>query len=184
MISHLKEEDIEKVVLISDKLVGENFHTYESFKKYLSDPHKIVSVYKVDNEIVGFAKGKVIDKTILKEKLFKTDTNIEEELTGSGNLGFVETICVSEEFRGKRIGKELADELIESFKKTEHINAIYTTVWKTGETENAKKLVKNLGFKYITEITEYWYKDSIDKNYICPKCGNPPCKCSMVFYKL
>ena len=54
----------------------------------------------------------------------------------------------------------------------------------TGGVANARRIVENIGFKMITEIEDYWYKDSIVKDYICPSCGKPPCKCSMIFYRL
>jgi len=184
MIEYLKEEDIEQVLKISDKFIGENFQTYDSLKNYLLDSQKVIEVYRVNDEIIGFVKGKVIKKSKLKNKLLKTDTSIDLELKDEGNMGLVETICVKEEYRGTQVAKELADELIHSLNKLEHIDVLYTALWKKGEKANAKRLFENLGFKYVTEIPDYWYNDSIEKNYTCPKCGKPPCKCSMIFYKL
>jgi len=184
MIDNLKEEDIDDVLLISDLCVGEHFQTYDSIKDYLSDDKKILKVYKIDDEIIGFAKGEVIEKSTFKKHLLKSNLSIDNKLAGEDNMGLAETICVKEEFRGRKIARELADDLIQSLKNIENIDSIYTTVWKTSEGANAKRLIENIGFEYITEIADYWYDDSIEKNYKCPKCGNPPCKCSTVFYKL
>lgn len=184
MINDLIEEDIEEVLLMSDKLVGENFQTYNSIKTFLSDSKKILKVYKVRGKIIGFAKGEILEKAQFKKSLLKTNATIEDKLDGLGSVGFAETICVKEEYRGKHIAHKLADELIHSFREINNIDAICTTVWKTKEGANAKNLVERIGFKYVTEIEEYWYNDSLALNYKCPKCGKPPCKCSMVFYKL
>ncbi|MCX6270744.1 MAG: GNAT family N-acetyltransferase [Bacteroidetes bacterium] len=184
MIRDVKAEDIEHVCSLSDQFVGKNFQTYDSIKNYIADPKKILKVYKVNDEIIGFVKGKILKKSEFKKNLLKTDTHIEKELAGEGYMGFAETICVKKEYRGTRIASELANELIQSLKNLETIDVICTTVWKTSEGANAKKLVENIGFTYITEISDFWHRDSIDKNYICPKCGQPPCRCSMIFYRL
>ncbi len=184
MISDLKEEDIEQVILISDKMVGESFQTPDSIKKYITDKHKILKVYKFNGEIIGFVKGKIIGKSTFKDTLLKTNSVIKTVLMGEGNMGLAETICVKNKFRGTGIAQELADDLIGSLKQVEPIDIICSTLWKAGGVANARRIVENIGFKMITEIEDYWYKDSIVKDYICPSCGKPPCKCSMIFYRL
>jgi len=184
MIENLKEEDIEQVLIISDKFIGEKFQTYDSLKNYLQDSHKIIKVFRENDEIIGFIKGEIIEKSELRKSLLKSNPCIDDELSEEGHMGYAETICIKEEFRGTSVAQKLTDELISSLIKIENIDIIYTTLWKMGERANAKKLVERTGFKYITEIPEYWYSDSLEKNYFCPNCGKPPCKCSMMFYKL
>ncbi|HNW97174.1 MAG TPA: GNAT family N-acetyltransferase [Bacteroidales bacterium] len=184
MITELKEEEIALVLQMSDKFVGKNFQTYESIKDYILNPQKVIRIYKINNEIVGFVKGEILKKSEFKKSLLKVDKPFEKKVTDDGYMGYAETICVKEEYRHTHIAHDMADELIRVMKKIENIDVICTTVWKSGDIANAKNLVETIGFKLITEIKNYWYNDSIKKKYMCPHCGNPPCKCSMLFYKM
>jgi len=184
MIFDLREEDIEQVLRISDKFVGESFQTNETMRNYILDTQKVLKVYRINDEIIGFVKGEVLEKSEFRNSLLKTNDSIDEQLQGEGNVGIAETICVKEEYRGTGVAKELAVELIHSLKEIENTDLICSTVWKSVDGANAKNLVEKIGFENIAEIPAYWYDDSIEKNYICPKCGKPPCKCSMIFYKL
>jgi len=44
-------------------------------------------------------------------------------------------------------------------------------------------LLKN-NFKQLKTIPNYWFNDSKNKQYNCPECGKPPCKCAGVVFEL
>lgn len=184
MITDLAEDDIGQVLLIADKCLGNNFLKYETVVDYIRDPRKIIKVHRTSNEIVGYVKGKAVENSELKRYLLKTDSLMEEELSGNGFAGLFESLCINQNHQRKSIGMSLALELVKSFRTMNDIGRIYTTVWKSKYEANSKKLVEKIGFKQITEIPGYWFEDSAEKQYLCPDCGHPPCKCSMLFYVL
>ncbi|MEI7597299.1 MAG: N-acetyltransferase [Bacteroidota bacterium] len=184
MITDFEKTEIKDIIHISDRFIGENFQTFHSVENYLKNKKNILKVYRVNNKIVGFIKGKVIKSNLLQDTLLKTNQIIIDDLSCNEYVGYFETICVKETFRRKKIATDLLLDLIASLKKIEPINIVYSTVWKTSDGTNAKKLVENIDFKIVSEIPDYWHDDSIAKNYKCPKCNLPPCKCSMLFYKL
>ena len=62
------------------------------------------------------------------------------------------------------------------------IGYIISTAWKRAGKINIGNILLRSGYNVMTEIPDYWYKDSVEKGYLCPQCGNP-CHCSCVIFE-
>ena len=62
------------------------------------------------------------------------------------------------------------------------INSISGFAWKNKKGVNMERIFEKNGFSKIKTIEKYWSEESIENNYCCPECGNPPCNCSSIIY--
>ena len=56
------------------------------------------------------------------------------------------------------------------------VEMVLSVVWQQ-DNNNITKLLKEEGFELLKPIKDYWHKDSLEKGYVCPACGGPPCGC-------
>ena len=88
---------------------------------------------------------------------------------------------MSENFHDNGIAGALAAEAHKRFENL-GIGYIISTAWKRAGKINIGNILLRSGYNVMTEIPDYWYKDSVEKGYLCPQCGNP-CHCSCVIFE-
>ena len=57
-----------------------------------------------------------------------------------------------------------------------------SVAWAPGKIVRSEKLFRDFGLSPTQEIDNYWYDDSLRRNYVCAACGEPPCTCTAVLY--
>jgi ribosomal protein S18 acetylase RimI-like enzyme len=92
-------------------------------------------------------------------------------------IGFIKSIAVDPNYRNQGIGKQLLKAcLLEISAKS---NAVFSVCWldKNGNSIFGEMLRKQ-GFIKTETFSDYWYSDSLKKQYSCALCGPPPCRCA------
>jgi len=74
--------------------------------------------------------------------------------------------------------------ILESDEIHKPIMVVASTAWKQKESGviNVDGILKQSGLQAHKTIENFWASDSMEKNYTCPSCGSPPCRCSVVLY--
>ncbi len=166
-------EDLHLIISISNDELGQGY--FEDISKIIADnySHILVADYN-EKEIVGFIY------------FYTWATQFEGNSVQSGfkqQGAVLKTMAVSAKYQNKGYGSQLLKHAIDSIKNQE-IKNITGVAWKNpkGQTNVEHPLLK-LGFKKEREIENFWYKDSVEKEFDCPICGNP-CLCTAEIYQL
>jgi N-acetylglutamate synthase-like GNAT family acetyltransferase len=124
----------------------------------------------LETEVVGFFVFKVIEERAADYLNTDSSTKILE----------VKSIAVYPAFQGQGIGSIIFSE-VPNIAKEVGVQNCYCVAWKRKDKVAMHNIHINAGFTVLHEIENYWKKDSIEKDYDCPECGNP-CSCSAVIY--
>jgi ribosomal protein S18 acetylase RimI-like enzyme len=98
-------------------------------------------------------------------------------------IAVIKTIAIHPNFQRKGYGTKLLQHIIHKIEIQKNACSIYYPAWKESACDGFCKLLINKGFKEVKEYKNYWSADSVQNNYSCVKCGNPPCNCTMVLFK-
>jgi|GEM_PF-841062 len=179
-IRPLKDDDINEILIIADKLFGYNYLTKPEVQSYINDNDKISIVSGNDVEITGFqlmqiGKPENIIATMLSEQEWFRKLFSKHQL-----IGVLKTIAVKEECHNQGVGTLLTKKSLEILKKK--TDFIISVCWDNNGENSITKILEKFNMKLIRQIDEYWKDDSIKKNYSCKICGAPPCRCNALIY--
>ena len=181
MIGSITENDIPAVLTIADHELGKDYLTSDLLHDYASAQEKYVfEIAKSGNDIIGFCVSIVTSKDELKEYI-KTKKPIKE-FEFSKKIGLIKTVAVKHSFKGKGVGSKLVSNSLIQLQNKHGIRSFCSIGWKNNNKINIEGVLKRLGFTILKEIPEYWASDSIEKEYTCIVCGDPPCKCPAVIF--
>lgn len=98
-------------------------------------------------------------------------------------VGSFSTLCVTEALQGKGIGQKLSQMRLEWLRER-GCGVILGISWVSGLAHTSDRLFEKFGFRYVKKVENFFYKSSIDAPFVCPGCGDPPCTCSAILYRL
>lgn len=179
----LKEKHIPSVLEISDNELGKDYLSYSDIEKVLNDKNYIckIAIDKDTNKVIAFGLCLIVSPDEVKKIIDWPDNKISRALKHSNEIGVLKTISVLKDFQGKGIGKLVTERCYNELIDRE-VNSICSIAWKNGNITNIGGILLDLGFNEYASINDYWKDDSINKNYNCPVCGKPPCRCIGVIY--
>lgn len=183
-IVDLETKYIPEIIRIGDQQIGEQFLESEILENCIHKKDKFIGKVAIDltrNKIAGFIVSFVIEKEELSNIYKKGVEQIPRSLTYANEYGVLKSVAVNEEYKGQSIGTRLVSVTLEEFKKL-NITTVFSSAWKSEKGTNMKGIFDSLDFKEVYEIKDYWKEDSLEKQYKCPVCGNPPCRCSAIIY--
>ncbi|QWU16717.1 GNAT family N-acetyltransferase [Paenibacillus sophorae] len=100
--------------------------------------------------------------------------HIVERRSNGRPVAYIPILAVDESFRGQGIGFSLVKEALQTVSRP-----VLSIGWVKPDTGwMAKAIFDRLGFERIAIIDEFWYADSVIKQYGCPYCGKTWCKCT------
>ena len=168
--SHYKE----KIITLSNELIGFNYLTRGKLSIIRSDPGYILYTVHVKGIFAGFSLVKICKSEELINELFIDEFFLKRIFPDKKKIAIVRISALCKEFQGLGIWKKIEEYRFNSLKgKAESIIRIY---WDK-ERALIKKNTDSYNYTILKEIPFYWSKDSIDKQYECQICGKPPCKC-------
>lgn len=132
-------------------------------------------------QIIGFSVGAIFDQEELDSYLNTSRDNLPLALQTAKKIGVLRTIAVDKQFQGRGVGTKLAEKRIQRFQK-EGVTAFCAVGWEEDGNVNISGLMDYFGFKKELRIEDYWKEDSIENDYRCKSCGEPPCTCSAVIF--
>lgn len=170
VIKKLEKTAIPSLLKIADQCFGNGFFTIEQTELLVQKQTPLFVLLK-NKILIGFVFAHS-DSTPFSAYLDRQKKQI----------GILQSIAVLPSLQNKGMGKLLLNHILEYFKLKNYQSVIYPA-WKENNPHFIKHL-KKIGFKKIKEIKNYWKKDSLEKNYTCKRCGNPPCLCTLSIYLL
>jgi GNAT superfamily N-acetyltransferase len=118
-------------------------------------------------------RGLCLVATISKEIIGMIDIRFRP------NAMFLSVFIVDDSYQRNGIGSSLYSKALRLLSKTK----LSATCWKESPNPGIVPFLKKKGWKVVSVMKKYWYKDSLDKKYQCIRCGNP-CLCSAVTMNL
>lgn len=97
-----------------------------------------------------------------------------------GDLFYFDVILIKEEFRNKKIGTFLLENLIIELKNNNCKNIITTAEYNKQGILLLEPLLTKLGFNKIIDINGFW--GSMYPNVYCDECNSLPCKCKAAIF--
>lgn len=126
-----------------------------------------------------------IKETINDYDVFKIvlkDTEYAGHLYGKfiGDLFYFDVILIKEEFRNKKIGTFLLENLIVDLKNKNCKNIVTTAEYNSCGDILLEPLLLKFDFKKIIDINGFW--GSIYSGVYCKECCSLPCKCRAAIF--
>lgn len=172
-IRPLHKNDLPAVKEFTDKTIGLNYFSLPELEdchtKSLSNNLMCSFVLENADGIQGFRlayppgtwnKGK---GSKLRPDLWKVPAE---------NVGYFQSLFLSEHAQGQGWGPKLSAAAIENFKKL-NTKAIVTHAWKESPNNSSIRYLTKFGFQSIATHNEYW----VDVDYECVRDGKP-CRCT------
>jgi GNAT superfamily N-acetyltransferase len=98
-------------------------------------------------------------------------------------VGSFSTLCVSEKYQGKGIGQLISHKRLELLKES-GCEVVLGISWVSSMAHTSNRVFEKMGFKAVKKIDDFFYKSSLENPFICPACGEPPCTCPGILYRL
>jgi hypothetical protein len=175
-----EEKYIDDVVELSDKNLGKNFKTKEQYLDIHHNFTESIDIIVVDGKAVGMNVVKTIHINFLSSHLLNGYDQIFDLFPNNSFIHFHIASAIEEEYNRVGIRTKLFDF---SENHLKDISPYWLSVaWAPGKIVRSDKLFRAFGLTPTLEIENYWFYDSLKRNYICAACGNPPCTCMAILY--
>lgn len=138
----------------------------------------VVGVFQ-DSRLISVGVAQIITSF---EFYLPFDSNIVQDLQNK-RVGSFSTLCVHENFQAKGIGQKVSKLRMEWIKK-QHCEVVLGISWVSGKTNTSDRVFEKVGFKAVSRVENFFVDGSFKKAFICPTCGEPPCKCAAILYRL
>ena len=180
-ILSLKSNHIPSIIDIANIELGYNYITNQQLYSIIDNTNSwVCKVAIVHSKVIGFVLCKKNEQSEFNS-IIENYNDIIVNKTNNLQFGLIKTIVVEAGYKGQGIGTQLVTQCISLLKK-QNVYSFYTLSWKSEKKDNSEKLFLKLGFTKLLEVPNYWKQDSLQNNYRCINCGNPPCTCSAILF--
>jgi predicted N-acetyltransferase YhbS len=177
----LTPQHLPAVKSLLDQQFGKDYLPMEELHIFSNPPHFGLVAVEKDN-IIGVSLVKIGSVATLAEELLLEKNWFKTYLGEDKTIALRKHLAVDSYYQGKGVGKRLVTNGIEQLRPM--VDYIISIVWKENAERSLGKLLQKVGAAPIQTISNYWKKDSLDKQYDCPICGQPPCECSTIIYSI
>ena len=162
---------LDQLIMMGDSAFGKGYLTSSDF---IRSRGFIIGAF-IDDELVGFIFNYFVDIEDSDQYYFV------EQFIPSMPILYVKSIVVSPEFQRRGIARLLLDESIR-FSDSRGVNFYYGYAWLVNGDAPFGSVFISCGFRALMVKDRLWYNDSLNKQYHCTICGDPPCCCSAVLF--
>ncbi len=172
-----KNETLKNGVDLLNQLQGEGLFAPNYLELGVQDPHSYI-VGAFDNQrLIGVAVAQVLDNldyyTLLNEDFVKNHRHKK--------VGSLSTMSVHEDYQGQGIGQKLAKLRME-WLKDQGCQMTIGVSWVSGKKHTSDRVFLKMGFQEIGRHPTFYAQASLEKHFICPTCGEPPCLCPAILF--
>jgi len=174
-ISPIETSDFKSITIISDLCFGANYLTISKLKKLLKKNGAFNKI-EINNKIIGFCLAQIMQPN---------EKNLDFEVADSqtDKIAVIKTMAIHPNFQRKGFGTLMLKHAVKQIHSITNLSSIYYASWIESKSEGFCKSVKDEGFSEFKLYKNFWLNDSLQNNYTCIVCGNPPCNCSMRLYR-
>ncbi len=179
-IIELRKKDIKSVLQIADMEFGKGYFD----KNTLLNPNVFTHVVLLNNnDVIGFACGIVQNIKNIKTLFTNYPPFVVNLILKYKNIGITKSLAIRNSLKHNHIGTALFAKRHVTF-KNKGAEIIIMPGWqKPNGITSIDGIARRFGFTNMGVVKNFFYKDSLQRNYKCPVCGNPPCKCNVIVYK-
>ena len=176
----MHEGDFDKVLEISSQQLGPDYLKKADLLKYLSTPETHLQVVLNENQILGYSIIYLVKIKKLTEFGLGSCLQYLNEFGLDNIVQLRKSTAIDAEYVKKGIGKKFINYTMNLFANQSEL--ILSINWKKGDEIPMKNISSSLNMKVLCEIENFWKKESLENEFRCPECGNPPCTCKAVIY--
>ncbi len=169
-------EELNQALQLLNYRLGEGFYSYEMVESYNKEPSKILLMAFGDKELCGVFTGEIVSK----ESKNGVAQLIKSKSDSDLDIGILQSLAIAEDAENRGVGTLLIKKAVSVFKQRGVVK-MGGHVWSLSDNRMAQILLA-LGFRKMAFLPNYWSKSSLERNFQCPKCGQPPCKCTAIVY--
>ncbi|MEO7678171.1 MAG: GNAT family N-acetyltransferase, partial [Verrucomicrobiota bacterium] len=144
-----------------------------------SDPDQLLVLALLDGEIIGVASARRLPPD--GSAFYAPFGNEAVELFRQHRVGSLNCASVQETWQGRGIGSELGRRRMAWLEET-GCDALVGISWESGLAHTSDRVFLRLGFKPISRVTDFYVGMSLERKFICPVCGPPPCRCAATLF--
>lgn len=174
-IKSVDRSHFETITAICDNTLGKNYVDHSFLSTHRNTKYMLGAF--LNKELIGIAINEIATVNDYKNSFLLCESvkfnNFIKHKTTIGKIGIV---AIKKEYQTKGIGSLLFSSAATLLQNS--TDALFTIHWLNEAYAVNPKYIVNNGFSPLTQIENYWTKDSLGKKYNCPICGTPPCKCS------
>lgn len=179
-ITPINLSDIYSIIEISDKQLGKDYLTKKDLQDYIDHPSYLNIKTTIENKITGFSIAQICSVVELKNMLLEEKKWLTDQFKDHEPVFYRKITCVDPRYEEMGIAHKLVEHSLKRIQSK--VKSILSVCWKKNGVVPFGKILENFDFHILKEIPNYWKKDSLNKQYKCEICGDPPCRCSAVIY--
>jgi GNAT superfamily N-acetyltransferase len=160
--------------------LGARYVTREELTEFVEHDDKLgfVALTK-DGRVVGAATSHIHDDassvlTLLPEDASDRVARLLPNLRFN-RTGLLRSIAVSSKARGNGVGTNLVRASVEALWQR-GATSILSIGWTDADGCHIQGPLESVGFTAHGDLPDFWKRDSVEKDYQCPTCGQP-CEC-------
>jgi hypothetical protein len=181
-VRRITRDDIDDLVAISLKELGEDYLDESDFIEALDNPDVLCNMVQVDGVNAGFAICKIFGPSDEPRMLGLPEGEDRDMVLECSRIGIIDSVAILDSMKGRGAGTRMCqvcyDDLVGM-----GCEMVCAMAWKsyTGRT-NIAGILSGLGLEEHVSIQGYW-NTQVDspEGHHCPECG-APCRCYGVFW--
>ena len=179
-ITSFQEQFKDELLAISDQQFGKSFLDENAINYYTSNKYCKVIIATDENHLAGFS---ILEFCTFEEAM----SSLNIKLTWfHESINLNDIVCIRRHMAVHPgiLNSGVGTKLLEEGQKMAHgkAKAVLSIAWENTNTTPMKKLLEKFSFQKISELNNYWFNESLERNYSCGLCGSPPCTCSAIVY--
>ncbi len=164
------------VIEISNRCFGDGYIDEKKLNSNI-DINRHNFVIKLNNEVIGFCTSKILSQNNIPND-FAPFLKPENYPCGTINV-----IAIHPTLQQKGYGSIIFNYVL-SYLSDLNCKTVIYPAWTENDRQYFLRKIERIGFAPLYFFTDFWKKDSIDRNFKCINCGSPPCTCSLRLYIL
>jgi GNAT superfamily N-acetyltransferase len=158
---------------------GKNIVAADYFAKAISNPAQFLVLALLKGELIGVASARQLSSDGFA--YYAPFGKEAVELFQRHRIGSMDSASVLEQWQGQGIGRELGHRRV-AWLETIGCDAIIGISWESGLAHTSDRVFLRLGFERLARVSDFYVGISLERGFICPVCGPPPCQCAASLY--
>jgi len=172
VIEIFKSQYSDQVLDIANVQFGKGYISVSEWDE--QDRPMLVAV--LGDHVLGFCSADIVSNEDLPHAEL-TSILVDDQ------VGWIKSLAVNPDNMYQGIGTALLEASI-ALLEMKGIHQLFTEAWRDEGGIRIERMILKNGFIRLAEKENYWYKDSIQRDYKCVACGQPCCCSAVIYYRI
>lgn len=178
-LAFLQKDHLNAIFQICETQFGADFLSPTLLNSYLEASNKFCHVVLYEQQVIGFSLMQVSSREELAEKMQGEKEWFLNYFAAYPQIGYRSLTAVAKGFEGNGVASFLVQKGLTFL--SNKVDVVICDAWKS-TTVHIGSIPERNHCLPIKEIANFWTKESLEQNYYCNACGQPPCGCTAVIY--